>query len=193
MTQMQWRTLVAIVLLSSVSGLAAAGCPEALDFHKRPLAEAKPVHLCEVLRDRVVLVVNTASRCAYTPQYEGLERLYQKYRERGLIVAGFPSNDFAGQEPGTEKRIQRFCQLTYGVEFPMFEKVRVRGESADPFYRYLASVSGEEPGWNFHKYLLDRNGQVVASFPSQVAPEDERIVGMIESLLSTPGVAESLP
>jgi glutathione peroxidase len=141
------------------------------------------VHLCEQLQGKVVLVVNTASRCAYTPQYEGLERLHARYREQGLVVAGFPSNDFAGQEPGTEQQIRDFCRLTYGVKFPMFEKQRVKGAAADPFYRHLARVTGESPRWNFHKYLLDRDGRVVASLPSQVKPEDPRLVGLIEELL----------
>ncbi|MGB5471957.1 MAG: glutathione peroxidase, partial [Gammaproteobacteria bacterium] len=160
-----------------------ADCPTALDYRLRPLGQEQPVHLCEIMRGKVVLVVNTASKCAYTPQYDGLEQLYRQYRERGLMVAGFPSNDFAGQEPGTEKQIQDFCRLTYGVQFPMFEKVSVRGESAAPLYRHLAAVTGEEPRWNFHKYLVDRNGRVVASFPSQVTPDDRRLVQMIEDLL----------
>jgi len=135
------------------------------------------------MQGKVVLVVNTASKCAYTPQYDGLEKLYERYRERGLVVAGFPSNDFAGQEPGTEPQIREFCRLTYAVEFPMFEKVRVRGAAADPFYSYLAREAGEAPRWNFHKYLLDRDGRVVASFPSNVRPDDRRLVAMIEELL----------
>ena len=118
-----------------------------------------------------------------TPQYDGLEKLYDRYRKQGLIVAGFPSNDFAGQEPGTEKQIQDFCRLTYAVQFPMFEKVRVKGESADPFYKHLASVTGQQPLWNFHKYVLNREGRVVASFPSQVTPNDKQLVGLIEDLL----------
>jgi glutathione peroxidase len=170
-------------LLLVVGGAAQAACPEALDYHKRPLTGQQPVHLCEVLSGKVVLVVNTASKCAYTPQYDGLEKLYDRYRDRGLVVAGFPSNDFAGQEPGTEKQIQDFCRLTYSVEFPMFEKIRVKGASADPFYRHLAAVTGEQPRWNFHKYLIDRDGRVVASFPSQVRPEDPRLVKRIEELL----------
>ena len=176
--------MLVLGLLASASVYAGdSGCPESLDFHKRALADDKSVHLCRLLGGKVVLVVNTASRCAYTPQYEGLEKLYQRYRDRGLVVVGFPSNDFAGQEPGAEKQIRDFCRLTYNVQFPMFEKVQVKGDSADPFYRYLARASGEQPRWNFHKYLLDRNGRVVASFPSQVEPEDERLVGMIEKLL----------
>ena len=99
------------------------------------------------------------------------------------MVVGFPSNDFAGQEPGSEKQIQDFCRLTYGVQFPMFEKIHVKGDSIDPFYDYLARQTGESPRWNFHKYLLDRDGRVVASFPSQVKPDDRRLVGMIEDLL----------
>ena len=174
--------LVFSVLLILVNN-AYPACPESLDFHKRPLSEEQPLHLCDVMHGKVVLVVNTASKCAYTQQYDGLEKLYARYQEQGLIVAGFPSNDFAGQEPGTEKQIQDFCRLTYGVEFPMFEKVRVKGASADPFYRYLASATGKQPGWNFHKYLIDREGRVVASFPSQVAPGDNRLVNMIEELL----------
>ena len=172
-----------VSLLLTVVGIANAACPESLRFHKRMLNDEQTVQLCDVMRGKVVLVVNTASRCAYTPQYEGLEKLHQIYREQGLVVAGFPSNDFAGQEPGTEKQIKQFCRLTYAVEFPMFEKVRVKGESADPFYKYLASVTGQQPGWNFHKYLIDREGRVVGSFPSQVAPDDKRLVNRIEELL----------
>ena len=176
-----------LLLLSWLASAGAhagdAGCAQALDYHKRPLAGDEPVHLCDILGGKVVLVVNTASRCAYTPQYEGLEKLYRRYRERGLVVAGFPSNDFAGQEPGAEKQILNFCRLTYNVEFPMFEKTVVRGDDADPFYRFLATATGQQPRWNFHKYLLDRDGRVVASLPSQVEPEDARLVRMIEDLL----------
>jgi len=177
--------LVFLLCLLTSAGVHAGdtGCPEAFDFHKRPLGDDAPVHLCDVLGGKVVLVVNTASRCAYTPQYDGLEKLYQRYMDQGLVVAGFPSNDFAGQEPGAEKQIRDFCRLTYNVKFPMFEKLRVKGDSADPFYQYLARAAGEQPRWNFHKYLLDRNGRVVASIPSQVEPEDKRLVGMIEELL----------
>ena len=176
------KALVAGLLFTAANN-AYPACPESLDYHERPLNDGQPVHLCDVMSGKVVLVVNTASKCAYTPQYEGLEKLYERYREQGLIVAGFPSNDFAGQEPGTEKQIQEFCRLTYAVDFPMFEKVRVKGASADPFYKHLASVTGEQPRWNFHKYLIDRDGRVVASFPSQVTPDDKRLVNKIEELL----------
>lgn len=179
-----WVIKMMLLVLMGTAGMAlAADCPVALDFYKRPLMGDKPVHLCEEFSGRVVLIVNTASKCAYTPQYEGLEVVYSRYRARGLVVAGFPSNDFGAQEPGTEKQVQDFCRLTYGVQFPMFAKTRVRGNSADPLYRHLADVTGEAPRWNFHKYLLDRDGRVVASFPSQVDPQDERLIAAIERLL----------
>jgi len=176
------KVLVCSLLLSAANN-AYTACAASLDFHMRPLNDGQPVHLCDVMNGKVVLVVNTASKCAYTPQYDGLEKLHERYRERGLIVAGFPSNDFAGQEPGTEKQILDFCRLTYAVDFPMFEKVRVKGAEADPFYRHLAAATGEQPRWNFHKYLIDREGRVVASFPSQVTPDDKRLVNKIEELL----------
>ncbi len=174
--------LATLVLLSGATTAGAEQCPPALDFHKRPLLEEKPVHLCDLFRGQVILVVNTASKCAYTPQYGGLEEIYARYRDRGLVVAGFPSNDFR-QEPGTEKQVRDFCQLTYGVRFPMFAKTRVSGNSAEPFYQHLADVTGEPPRWNFHKYLIDREGRVVGSFPSHVSPEDDRLITAIEALL----------
>jgi glutathione peroxidase len=175
--------MAALVLLGSTATAGAADCPAALDFHMRPLLDDKPVHLCEVFRGQVVLIVNTASKCVFTPQYEGLEEIYARYRERGLVVAGFPSNDFGAQEPGTEKQVRDFCRLTYGVKFPMFAKTSVRGPGAEPLYQHLAGVTGNAPRWNFHKYLLDRQGRVVASFPSQVDPQDERLIAAIEALL----------
>ncbi len=171
-------------LAIATTATTAFACDTALlDQDFRRLASDEQVNLCEAYSGQVLLVVNTASKCGNTPQYDGLEKLYRRYMGRGLVVVGFPSNDFAGQEPGTEKQIRDFCRLTYNVNFPMFEKVQVRGRAADPFYQYLARAAGEQPRWNFHKYLLDRNGRVVASFPSQVEPEDERLVGMIEKLL----------
>jgi glutathione peroxidase len=109
--------------------------------------------------------------------------LYDKYRDAGLVVLGFPSNDFGDQEPGSEEKIQEFCRLTYGVKFPMFAKTMVRADNADPLYRALGTLAAEYPQWNFHKYLLDRNGRLVASFPSKVAPQDPKLVSAIEKLL----------
>lgn len=168
---------------SSAAWAENTSCPSLLDHEFRFLAREETVNLCDFMHGQVVLVVNTASKCAYTPQYDGLEKLYGAYRDRGLIVAGFPSADFAGQEYSGEAEIKNFCHNTYGVDFPMFEKSRVRGRDAHPFYRQLAAQSGQQPGWNFHKYLLDRQGRVVASFPSQVEPDDPRLVSRIEDLL----------
>ena len=178
---MSWKLFVAVTLLL-LSG-AVAACPDVLNFDKRELAGSKQVNLCDKYAGKVVLIVNTASKCGYTPQYEGLETLYSKYRDRGLVVLGFPSNDFGGQEPGTEQQVQKFCRLTYGVDFPMFEKTRVRQGAADPLYQALAREAGEYPRWNFHKYLLDRQGQVVGSFRSAVEPLSDEIVESVESLL----------
>ncbi|MGB0720946.1 MAG: glutathione peroxidase [Gammaproteobacteria bacterium] len=158
-------------------------CAPTLDFEKRYLNSGTRVRLCDVFQGKPLLIVNTASRCAYTPQYEGLEALYRKYQDRGLVVLGFPSNDFGAQEPGTEKQVQEFCRLTYSVGFPMFEKTRVRENGADPLYRALGEGAGEYPRWNFHKYLIDRDGKLVGSFPSRVRPDDSRLIEALESTL----------
>ena len=175
------------LMVTGLSSAQAGECPETLDFTLRPLASTgAPVRLCDVYAGKVLLLVNTASKCAYTPQYEGLEALSRRYADRDLVVIGFPSNDFAGQEPGTERQIQAFCKLTYDVAFPMFEKLRVRGADAHPLYKLLALRGGGEPGWNFHKYLLGRDGRVVAAFPSAVVPDDARLLEAIEFQLAQP-------
>ncbi|MDY0021372.1 glutathione peroxidase [Arenimonas caeni] len=170
-------------LLVAAPALAGEGL---LDREYRVLAGKEKVNLAQAYGGQVLLVVNTASKCGFTPQYEGLEAMHAKYRERGFAVLGFPSNDFMGQEPGSEEDIQAFCTLTYGVKFPMFEKVQVRGAGATPLYRDLAAATGEQPGWNFHKYLVDRSGRVVASFGSRTKPEDPKLVAEIERLLAEP-------
>lgn len=141
-------------------------------------------------RGRVLLLVNVASRCGLTPQYDGLESLYERYRERGFAVLGFPANDFAGQEPGSNEEIADFCRSTYGVRFPMFSKIHVRGEKMHPLYRYLTSRPapvGGEVRWNFQKYLVDREGRVVARFDPRVEPGDPDLVARIEALLEAQG------
>ena len=135
---------------------------------------------------KAVLVVNTASKCGYTPQYEGLEALHQRYGARGFAVLGFPSNDFRGQEPGSEEQIQEFCTLTYGVKFPMYEKVHVTGPETTELYRRLQAATGVAPGWNFHKYLVSRDGRVVGNWPSKVKPDDPALVAAIERELKAP-------
>lgn len=160
---------------------AAAACPSLLDRSMSDILE-KPRSLCEYA-GKVVLVVNTASQCGYTPQYEGLEALYRKYRGRGLVVLGFPSNDFGAQEPGSNQEIAAFCVNQYAVEFPMFAKTSVRGREANPLFAELARMTGSPPRWNFHKYLVARDGNQVQSFDTRVAPGDPKLVGAIEKLL----------
>lgn len=170
-------------LMASQSALAQG----LLDQNYRALAGKTAVNLKEAYGGDVILVVNTASKCGFTPQYEGLEALQRKYAARGFTVLGFPSNDFMGQEPGEEAQIKEFCTLTYGVKFPMFEKVHVKGDEATPLYRELAKATGVSPGWNFHKYLIARDGTVVANFPSKVKPDDAALVAAIERELKAKG------
>ena len=137
-------------------------------------------------RGRPVLVVNTASYCGYTPQYRDLEALWQRYRDRGLIVLGVPSNDFDQQEPGSAAEIKQFCETHYAVDFPLTQKYPVVGGEAHPFYRWIAESLGEAgaPRWNFHKYLIDPEGELAGAWPSSVAPGDRRITGEIDKLLA---------
>jgi glutathione peroxidase len=163
---------------------AMAACPTLLDRKLQTIHE-KEQSLCEYA-GKVVLVVNTASECGYTPQYEGLEALYRKYRDKGLVVLGFPSNDFGGQEPGSNKEIAAFCVNQYAIDFPMFAKTPVKGSAANPLYRDLARATGTAPAWNFHKYLVDRSGKQVQSFDTRVNPSDPQLVTAIERLLAAP-------
>jgi glutathione peroxidase len=179
------RLLIGFALLLP---FAVKACPELLDESYRPLAGKSPEKLCERFDGQVLLVVNTASKCGFTPQYEGLEALHERLKGKGFSVVGFPSNDFMGQEPGSEEDIQEFCRLTYGVNFPMFEKVHVVGDETTSFYRKLAAATGDKPGWNFHKYLIDRDGKVVASFGSRTKPDDAKLLAQIDEL-----VAASVP
>jgi len=176
--------LFALLLFAAVLSppALASGCPASLDFQMRPLASERAESLCKRYAGKVLLVVNTASRCGFTPQYEGLDTLYDHYRNQGLVVVGFPSNDFA-QELEEEQAIQNFCQRSYGVRFPMYEKIKVSGPDAHPFYRELAAQGGGPPEWNFYKYLIDRQGRVVARFPSQTRPNDPQLIEAIEKLL----------
>ena len=164
---------------------ASAADTTLLDQDFRTLAKEDVVNLAEAYAGKVVLVVNTASKCGNTPQYEGLERLYEEYGDKGLVVLGFPSNDFMGQEPGTEEQIQEFCRLTYKVKFPMFEKVSVKGTGAHPFFVALAEAAGTYPTWNFHKFLIGRDGKLITQFSPRTQPYDERVVGEIRSALAS--------
>jgi len=170
------------VLLLMTANLAAADS-ELLDYDFRRLASDEVVNIGDAYEGKVLLVVNTASKCGNTPQYDGLEKLNEQYGEDGLVVLGFPSNDFMGQEPGTEEEIQDFCRLTYGVRFPMFEKVTVKEGDAHPFYAELAAAAGTYPTWNFHKYLIGRDGKLIAEFSPRTQPSDKKLVGEIEKAL----------
>jgi glutathione peroxidase len=172
------------LILTSLSAPAAAACPALLDV-KLPTLTEDAASLCRY-EGKVLLVVNTASQCGYTPQYEGLEALHRHYRDKGLVVLGFPSNDFGGQEPGSDKEIASFCEINYGVSFPMFSKSAVAKGSVNPFYQRLAQASKSRPRWNFHKYLVDRKGQKVLAFESAVSPTDPKFVREIERLLAQP-------
>lgn len=172
------------LLLVGLLGAGSAQAADLLDLNYRPLAGKTEVNLEKQYGGKVLLVVNTASKCGFTPQYEALEGLQTRYAARGFSVLGFPSNDFKGQEPGSEKEIQEFCTLTYGVKFPMFQKVQVTGTDATPLYQRLTAATGVAPGWNFHKYLLSRDGRVVAQFSSKVKPDDKELVAAIERELS---------
>ncbi len=184
---------VAVVALTAIALSSAAraespppvtdACPEVLNYSFNRLQTGKPESLCQY-RGKVVLIVNTASYCGYTHQYEGLEALYRKYKSRGLVVVGFPSNDFGGQEPGSNKDIAEFCRLTYGVEFPMFEKSSVTSIKTNPLYAELLARTGQSPKWNFHKYLVDRDGKQVTSFGTRVEPDDGDLIGAVERMLA---------
>src|SRR6478735_6337087 len=157
------RFLISALLLTSANAMAA--CPSLLDRSMNTIVD-QPQSLCEY-SGKVVLVVNTASQCGYTPQYDGLEALYRKYKDRGLVVLGFPMNDFGGQEPGSNKEISQFCVNEYAIDFPMFAKTDLK---ANPLYGELARATGQAPRWNFHKYLVERRGDCVQSFGTRVEP-----------------------
>ena len=161
---------------------AAAACPAILQHQFTRLQDESPQNLCQYA-GRTVLVVNTASYCGFTHQYQGLEALYARYAKRGLVVLGFPSNDFGQQEPGSSKQIADFCANTYGVKFPMFSKTVVSGPGKNALFAALEKATGQSAQWNFHKYLIDRNGTRITSFASAVEPQDPRLLAALERAL----------
>jgi len=171
------------VAATGAAAPSAGACPALLQFTFNRLQTGEPQSLCQ-FQGKVLLIVNTASYCGNTPQYEGLEALYRKYRDRGLVVVGFPSNDFGGQEPGSNKEIAEFCRTTYGVEFPMFEKSTVKSVNANPLFAELTTRTGNAPHWNFHKYVVDRTGTRVTSFSDSVKPDARDLVVLLERLLA---------
>jgi len=177
--------LLGLALVGAAPAARAAGsaaCPAAISHTFLRLQDEKPQALCQYA-GKVLLVVNTASYCGYTPQYQGLEALYDKYKARGLVVLGFPSNDFE-QEKGSNKEIAEFCENTYGVRFPMFAASHVKGADANVFYRQLSKATGQEPTWNFYKYLISRDGRILAVYPSKITPEDPQLLSAIERELA---------
>jgi glutathione peroxidase len=175
--------LVVAGVITPAAAQTQAACPVLLQHTINRLQDDKPQPLCQY-SGKVLLVVNTASQCGYTPQYKGLEALHAKYAAQGLVVMGFPANDFGAQEPGDAKKIAETCFNFYGVQFPMFNKISVAGAGTHPLYASLAKATGQAPRWNFHKYLVDRQGRVVASFASDVEPQNQRLLAALEALLA---------
>ena len=158
-----------------------ADCPEVLDHEVRLLDSTQSVNLCEY-EDKVILAVNVASRCGFTYQYESLQKLYKKYEEEDFVILGFPSRDFMFQEYSDESDVKEFCSTEYGVTFPLFATSSVKGRKANSFFKVLTEKSGVRPGWNFHKYLISKNGNV-ASFDTKIEPDSEILVNAISKLL----------
>ena len=186
LSRLLWAAGVVGAVLGAGHARAAAppSCPAELNHHVLRLQDEKPQSLCQY-SGKVVLVVNTASFCGFTGQYKGLEDLYTRYKDKGLVVLGFPSNDFS-QETGSNQQIADFCENTFGVKFPMFTKTTVKGAEASPLYRQLAQQSGTAPRWNFHKYLLGRDGKLVDQYSSLTAPDNKGLVRAIEQQLALP-------
>ncbi len=174
----------AVLSLSPVASAEDKTEKKAMSFHQLTAnrLDGKPEKLSD-FQGKVALVVNTASECGYTPQYKGLQALYDSYKDKGVVVLGFPSNDFGGQEPGTSEQIAKFCELRFKVTFPMFEKVKTKGEGQSPVYAFLARDLGE-PKWNFHKYVVGKDGQVKAAFPSSVTPDSPELKAAIDKALA---------
>ncbi|MEF3081747.1 glutathione peroxidase [Luteimonas sp. SMYT11W] len=187
----QWFRRVALAVVATlVAGAVFAQGPAAprgvLDHQFRQLAVRETVDLRRAYGGDVVLIVNTASKCGFTPQYEALESMHARLRPRGFAVLGFPSGDFKEQEFEDEAAIQEFCTLTYGVKFPMFQKVHVIGPDATPLFKQLAEATGQAPQWNFHKYLVGRDGRVLGQWGSRTKPDDPQILAAIERALAAP-------
>jgi len=181
-----------LLTVAAISGFGSGrsgsepGGPSIYDFTMNDI-DGKPVNLAH-FKGKVVLVVNVASRCGFTPQYEGLQKLYLKYQQQGLVILGFPANNFGFQEPGTNAEIKSFCSAKYNVTFPIFSKISVKGDDIDPLYKYLTDkASNPEYGgdikWNFNKFLVDRHGKIVARFEPQVKPDSDQVVQAIEKAL----------
>jgi glutathione peroxidase len=176
---LSYKLLLSLLLLGAAN-MANAACSE-LYNHQLTTLQGDKINLCDY-QDKPILVVNTASKCGFTPQFDALEALYAKYKSKGLLVIGFPSNDFK-QEPGDNKQIGDFCKLTYSVKFPMMTKSVVTGTNASPFYKQLSAKTGQEPQWNFYKYVILPGGKEVFAYSSDVKPDSAEILGRIKPSL----------
>lgn len=174
------KQLLITLFLLSASTMVNAACPDIYN-HQLTTLQGEKINLCEY-QTKPILVVNTASKCGFTPQFEALEGLYSKYKDNGLLVIGFPSNDFR-QEPGNDKQIGDFCKLTYSVKFPMMSKSSVSGANANPFYKQLSEKTGQAPMWNFYKYVILPGGKQVYAFSSDVKPDSAEILARIKPAL----------
>lgn len=186
----------AVSLLTAATALqvpAAAGTMTANDFSFQSI-DGKPMPLAD-FRGKVLLVVNTASLCGFTPQYTALQKLHEAYEARGLVLIGVPSNDFGGQEPKSEAEVKSFCQGAFGITFPLTAKYHVRGADQHPFYAWASDTLGmfNGPWWNFHKYLVGRDGKLVSAFGTRTEPQSAEIVKAIEAELAKPAPTASLP
>ena len=174
--------ILGLLALFGAGQVSAADCPAILQHQLPALRSSDQIDLCQRYAGKPLVVVNTASFCGYTPQFTGLEAVYQRYRDQGLEILGVPSNDFR-QEARDSAAIADVCFVNYGVTFAMAETQSVSGDAAHPLYRELAAQSGQTPRWNFHKYLIDRQGRVVASFPSETRPDDPAFIQALEAAL----------
>ncbi len=179
------KTIITILSILGIMSINGGQEASVHDFEIKTI-DGEPLNL-EAYKGNVILIVNTASECGYTPQYEALQSVYQTYKEDGLVVLGFPANNFGGQEPGSEDEIMRFCQINYGVTFPLSAKVSVRGDDIDPLFDFLTKQKNQsftgDIKWNFEKFLIDKDGHLVERFRSNAEPESEQIVSAIEVLL----------
>jgi glutathione peroxidase len=179
---MKFLTVFTLVLsLISFSSLASQ-CPDILKGEQRLLNSTDTVNLCNEFKGQTLLVVNTASQCGFTSQFDDLEKLYQQYKDQNFVVVGFPSNDFR-QDKGTEEQTAKVCYLDYGVTFPMMARSSVKGSGANPVFEKISKQAGVEPRWNFYKFLVNKNGEVVATFPSSTNPMDSKLRSVIEQQL----------
>ena len=174
------RSMLAVCALGVLQAAASAACPPLLN-HQMKTLDGKPLNLCQ-FEGKAILVVNTASKCGHTPQFEKLEGMYKQFKDKGLVVLGFPSNDFR-QELASNQEVGDFCRMTYGVQFPMAEKSSVTGDGANPFFKNLAQVTLEPPTWNFHKYLIAPDGKTVYSFATPVAPDAQQVMAKLQPML----------